>query len=124
MSARRLTVWSCDDVELPLERYQEDCPKGTDGFTAYEESIPCVLSKETLDGRTYAIGTQAVLGKTGPITVPRGTVYVLGDNRDNSSDSRVWGPVPEDFVKGKVVGIWWSSDDKGTRWERINRKVR
>jgi len=110
---------SVNDVELPLERYQEDCPKGPDGFTAYEEAIPCVLSKETLDGRKYGIGTQAVLGKFGPIVVPPGHVFVLGDNRDNSSDSRVWGPVPVENVKGVVLFIWWSKGPSGVRWDRV-----
>ncbi|HEY8925844.1 MAG TPA: signal peptidase I [Polyangia bacterium] len=110
---------SVNDIELPLERYQEDCPKGADGFTAYEESIPCILSRETLDGRTYAIGTQAVLGKVGPIVVPPGQVYVLGDNRDNSSDSRVWGPLPVENVKGIVLFVWWSRGPSGVRWDRV-----
>ncbi len=40
-------------------------------------------------------------------TVPAGTVYVLGDNRANSDDSRIWGAVPENAIVGRaIVGIW------------------
>jgi len=106
-------------VELPLERFQEDCPKGPDGFTAYEDATPCVLARESLDGRKYPIGVQTVLQQFGPIVIPPGQVFVLGDNRDNSSDSRVFGPVPLQDVKGIVLFVWWSSGPSGVRWERV-----
>jgi signal peptidase I len=40
--------------------------------------------------------------------VPQGQVFVLGDNRDNSNDSRYWGGVPTDHIKGRVVGVWFA----------------
>ena len=41
------------------------------------------------------------------ITVPRGSVFLMGDNRGDSDDSRFWGPVPLDWVIGQAVSIYW-----------------
>lgn len=46
----------------------------------------------------------------GPYLVPPGTVFCMGDNRDNSSDSRFWGPVPVENIKGRALLIYWSFD--------------
>ena len=57
----------------------------------------------------------------GPVTVPADQVFVMGDNRDRSYDSRFWGFVPLDDVRGKAFVIYWSWDgeDRWVRWERI-----
>jgi signal peptidase I len=44
----------------------------------------------------------------GPVLVPRGEYFVMGDNRDSSRDSRYWGTVPRSLVKGRAFLIWWS----------------
>ncbi len=61
----------------------------------------------------------------GPIIVPDNSLFVLGDNRDASFDSRFWGAVDLSKVKGKVTKIYWSWDEKKSqvRWDRIGETV-
>ena len=47
----------------------------------------------------------------GPVTVPPDQYFMMGDNRDNSQDSRYWGFMPRSYVKGKALFIYWSFDD-------------
>lgn len=60
----------------------------------------------------------------GPWKVPEGNVFCMGDNRDNSRDSRVWGPVPMRFIKGRAIFIWWSYREDQVRWERMFTAIR
>ena len=79
----------------------------------------------------------------GPVTVPEGEYFCMGDNRDRSYDSRFWGTVPAKYVKGRAFMIYWSyagqasegGDDPGredpsldfpleTRWNRTFQIIR
>ena len=46
-----------------------------------------------------------------PFTVPEASYWVMGDHRDRSSDSRVWGFVSRDLIKGRALLIWWSYEE-------------
>ncbi|MGB9699477.1 MAG: signal peptidase I [Thermodesulfobacteriota bacterium] len=61
----------------------------------------------------------------GPVTVPKGCLFVLGDNRDRSLDSRFWGFVPIEDLRGKAFIIYWSwnSQETSVRWNRIGKLI-
>jgi signal peptidase I len=68
----------------------------------------------------------------GPVTVPAGHYFMMGDNRDNSQDSRYWGFMPRDYVKGKALFVYFSVNDEpgglsqilsGVRWSRLFHQI-
>jgi signal peptidase I len=62
----------------------------------------------------------------GPVKVPQDSLFVMGDNRDQSSDSRFWGFVDLEAVKGKAFIIYWSWDkhEFGVRWDRLGNLIK
>jgi signal peptidase I len=62
----------------------------------------------------------------GPVTVPAGHYFMMGDNRDNSRDSRFWGFMPREYVRGRALLVYFSLGDgfAGARWDRIFHQIR
>jgi signal peptidase I len=67
----------------------------------------------------------------GPVTVPEGHYFMMGDNRDNSQDSRYWGFMPQEYIKGKALFVYFSFGEDpglaglvgGIRWNRIFHQI-
>jgi signal peptidase I len=67
----------------------------------------------------------------GPATVPAGMYFMMGDNRDNSQDSRYWGFMPQEYIKGKALFVYFSFGEEtglpglvtGIRWNRIFHQI-
>ncbi len=73
--------------------------------TAIEEPYAHYLFPSTSGGESVGFDVRQ---RYGPVTVPEGHYFMMGDNRDNSQDSRYWGFLPQHYVKGRALMIYWS----------------
>lgn len=86
--------------------------------TGLMEHHVCDRWEETLDGKRHVAIFEKAKNQQDwpPVSVPPGHVFVMGDNRDNSSDSRFWGTVSLELIKGKALVIWWSRGNSSGLW--------
>ena len=70
------------------------------------------------DDPEYGLHGEGIRDNWGPRVIPEGQLFVLGDNRDNSRDSRFWGFLPEDQVKGRALLVYWSYEASKEEYQR------
>ena len=98
---------------------------GLPGETLEVKDRQVYINGETLEEVGYVNHLKrpfhSPLDKYGPIEIPENSYFMMGDNRENSSDSRVWGTLPFELIKGKAFMIYWSWDgpNRRVRWKRI-----
>lgn len=91
--------------------------RGWETFDFYEEVI---------DGHPHIVQYEKYASRVPQeFVVPEGNYFVMGDNRDNSADSREWGFVPFENLKGRAMFVWLSldKDQGGIRWNEFGRWV-
>ena len=76
--------------------------------TPLDEPYVHFLAPPTANPELHEVTSFDVRERYGPVTVPPDHYFMMGDNRDNSQDSRYWGFLPRDYIKGKSLVIYWS----------------
>ena len=75
------------------------------------------------EGQTVDVSGLGVQVNYGPVQVPADHYFMMGDNRDNSEDSRFWGFMPRSYVKGKALFVYFSFGEDGIRWSRLLHQI-
>lgn len=124
-----------ETVEIRNKRVFVDGRRLDEPYVFYLEAPPAFPDEMDAAGGAPLEGDPRI--RYGPVTVPPGQYFMMGDNRDNSQDSRYWGFLPRENIKGKALVIYWSYDVESagaqggiasmftrTRWDRVLHQVR
>ena len=136
-------------IGLPGETVEVRDKKVYIDDTALDEPYAHYLLPVSTPSEYHEVTSFDVRERYGPVKVPPNQYFVMGDNRDNSQDSRYWGFLPRDYIKGKALVIYWSYEaeredyqDEGTgatlrgigsvfahfftrtRWDRMLHQIR
>jgi signal peptidase I len=119
-------------IGLPGETIELKDKKVYVNGTALEEPYVHFLFPFDASSAELTEGSVDVRRSYGPVTVPAAHYFMMGDNRDNSQDSRYWGFMPREYVKGKALFVYFSFGEGGSglsgllgnvRWSRILHQI-
>ena len=101
-------------IALPGETVEVREKKVYVNGAALDEPYAHYLLPVSTPSEFHEVTSFDVRERYGPVTVPADHYFVMGDNRDNSQDSRYWGFLPRDYVKGRALMVYWSYEaDRG-----------
>jgi signal peptidase I len=104
-------------IGLPGDRLEQKAKKIYINGQPLSEPYVYFLEPPRRNGELSEGTASDVRENYGPVTVPPNQYFMMGDNRDNSLDSRYWGFMPADYVKGKAVFIYWSYESEREDYE-------